>query len=82
VEQGISPETFERIRKKKIGANLRFLNSPEWIANQFTNYRFNDADLFKIIPVLESLSVDDINRRMQQHIDWNRFAVSIVRPHS
>ncbi|MBA4542256.1 insulinase family protein [Thermoactinomyces daqus] len=81
-EQGISPETFERIRKKKIGANLRFLNSPEWIANQFTNYRFNDADLFKIIPVLESLSVDDINRRMQQHIDWNRFAVSIVRPHS
>jgi predicted Zn-dependent peptidase len=82
VEQGISEETFERIRKKKIGANLRSLNSPEWIANQFTNYRFNDADLFKIIPLLEDLTVNDINRRMEQHIDWNRFAVSIVRPHS
>jgi predicted Zn-dependent peptidase len=80
MERGITEEAFERIRKKKIGANLRYLNSPEWIANQFTSYRFNDADLFQIIPLLEELTVDDVNRRMKEHLVWERFAVSIVRP--
>lgn len=80
VEKGISPEEFERIRKKKIGSALRFLNSPEWIANQFTSYRFNETDLFKIIPMLEDLTADDINQRMKEHINWDRFAVSLVRP--
>ncbi|MBA4603742.1 EF-P 5-aminopentanol modification-associated protein YfmH [Thermoactinomyces mirandus] len=80
IERGLDPDTFERIRKKKIGANLRYLNSPEWIANQFTGYRFNDADLFNLVPVLESLSLDDVNRRMREHMRWERFAVSIVRP--
>ncbi|MBA4494401.1 EF-P 5-aminopentanol modification-associated protein YfmH [Paenactinomyces guangxiensis] len=80
VERGISEEAFERIRKKKVGSSLRFLNSPEWIANQFTSYRFNDTDLFRIIPLLESLTLEEVNQRMKEHLNWDRFAVSLVRP--
>ena len=80
IEKGLDQETFERIRKKKIGANLRYLNSPEWIANQFTGYRFHDADLFNLVPCLEALTLEEVNRRMQEHMQWDRFAVSIVRP--
>lgn len=80
VDKGIPQETFDRIRKKKLGSNLRSLNSPEWIANQFTNYQFKGVDLFRIIPMLEELTLDDVNRRMKEHIDWSRFAVSLVRP--
>ncbi|MGA8942925.1 MAG: pitrilysin family protein [Thermoactinomyces sp.] len=80
IEQGLDQDTFERIRKKKIGANLRYLNSPEWIANQFTGYRFNDADLFNLVPVLESLTLEEVNRRMREHMQWERFAASVVRP--
>jgi predicted Zn-dependent peptidase len=80
IEKGLDRDTFERIRKKKIGANLRYLNSPEWIANQFTGYRFHDADLFDLVPCLEALTLDEVNRRMQEHMQWDRFAVSIVRP--
>ncbi len=80
IEQGLDQDTFERIRKKKIGANLRYLNSPEWIANQFTGYRFNDADLFNLVPILESLTLNEVNRRMREHMQWDRFAVSMVRP--
>lgn len=80
VEQGISQEVFERIRKKMIGNQLRNLNSPEWIANRFTGYRMNEADLFRVIPVLENLTKEDVEQRMKEHIDWNQFAVSIVLP--
>jgi predicted Zn-dependent peptidase len=80
VEQGIDEQTFERLRKRRIGAQLRSLNSPEWIANQFTSYRFNGTDIFRIIPALEELTLEDVNRRMKEHVEFDRFAVSLVRP--
>jgi predicted Zn-dependent peptidase len=79
VEKGISQDRFERIRKKKIGSSLRALNSPEWIANQFTSYHFHGTDLFRIIPILEKMTIQDVNQRMREHINWNRFAVSLVK---
>jgi len=79
VQTGIQTDAFERIRKKKIGQYLRYLNSPEWIANQFTRYRFNGADLFRLIPLLETLTPEEVNERMREHINWDRFAISIVR---
>lgn len=52
----------ERIKRKKIGFFLRALNSIEFIANQFTRYKFNDMNLFDVVPMLESLTVDDITQ--------------------
>jgi predicted Zn-dependent peptidase len=78
VSEGISDEDFERIRKKKIGSYLKAFNSPEWIANQFTGYRFKGIDPFQIIPCLESMTLNDVNTRLQEHLDWNQFASSIV----
>jgi len=48
------------VRRKKIGFFLRALNSPEYIANQFTHYAFNEMNLFDVVPVLESLEVADL----------------------
>ncbi|WNQ13792.1 pitrilysin family protein [Paenibacillus aurantius] len=79
VEQGITEADFERSRKKKIGSYLRMLNSPEAIANEFTKYRFRDGDLFEILPVYESMKLEDVNRRLQEHFDWERLAVSLVK---
>ncbi|MCF6093161.1 insulinase family protein [Microaerobacter geothermalis] len=77
-EEGISEDEFERARRKKIGGFLKALNSPEFIANQFTRYRFIDSDLFHIVPVLEDLNLEDVNQRLQEHIDFEQMAVSIV----
>lgn len=79
VREGISADEFERIRKKKIGSYLKAFNSPEWIANQFTSYRFKDSDVFQIIPLLEELRLNDVNQRMRDHFDWNQMAASVVR---
>ncbi|AQQ53701.1 EF-P 5-aminopentanol modification-associated protein YfmH [Planococcus lenghuensis] len=51
---------LDRVRRKKIGTFLRALNSPEYIANQFTRYKFNDMDLFEVVPVLEDMEVTDL----------------------
>jgi predicted Zn-dependent peptidase len=78
-ENGLDKMTFERCRKKKIGNFLRMLNSPEAIANEFTKYRFNDIDLFDILPLYESITLERVNERFREHFNWNQLAVSIVQ---
>jgi predicted Zn-dependent peptidase len=78
-KNGISPEIFERTRRKKIGAFLRMMNSPESIASEFTRYRHKGGDLFKLVEVYESLTLEEINQRVKEHADPQRRAISIVR---
>jgi predicted Zn-dependent peptidase len=80
--QGISHEDFELNRKKKIGNFLRTLNSLEFIANQFTKYKFNETDLFESIPVLEEITLEDVNKRLQEHVDEQQVSISMVKPHA
>lgn len=75
---GFRQEDFERARKKKIGGYLRMLNSPENIAHEFTRYKFRGGDLFTVLPIYESLTLEEINARLREHIDWEQLAVSIV----
>ncbi|MCM3587216.1 insulinase family protein [Mesobacillus maritimus] len=73
-------EQLGRARKKKIGAFLRAINSPEYIANQFTRYAFNEMDLFEVVPVLESITIGDIQAAAADLIDEKRFTVCQVVP--
>jgi predicted Zn-dependent peptidase len=75
---GLNEASFERTKRKKIGSYLRMLNSPEAIAGEFTRYRFRGADLFRLLPVYESITLAEANERLRDHFDWNRMAVSIV----
>jgi predicted Zn-dependent peptidase len=78
LQNGIQPEDFERSRRKKIGGFLRMMNSPEALANEFTKYQFKDCSLFDILPVYESLTLDQANRRLREHFRQDRMAVSLV----
>ncbi|RCX12693.1 putative Zn-dependent peptidase [Fontibacillus phaseoli] len=77
-ETGLREEDFERARKKKIGGYLRMLNSPENIAHEFTRYHFRGGDFFEVLSVYESLTLDEVNTRLREHIDWEQLAVSLV----
>lgn len=78
-QSGISSKDFERSRRKKIGSFLRQLNSPEAIANEFTKYQFKGIELFDILPVYEQMTLEDVNKRLQEHFDWSNMAISIVK---
>lgn len=75
---GFKQQDFERARKKKIGGYLRMLNSPENIAHEFTRYRFRGGDLFAVLPLYESLTLEEVNARLREHMDWEQLAVSLV----
>lgn len=78
-KNGIPAEIFERTRRKKIGAYLRMLNSPESIASEFTRYRHKGGDLFRLVEIYESLTVEEINERIKEHAHPDRRAISVVR---
>ncbi|WP_102271395.1 EF-P 5-aminopentanol modification-associated protein YfmH [Cytobacillus massiliigabonensis] len=76
----ITDESIERTKKKKIGAFLRAVNSPEYIANQFTRYAFNDMDLFDVVPTLESITLTEIEHAADDLISEEQFTVCQVVP--
>lgn len=77
---GLDEKSLERIIKKKIGSFLRSLNSPEYIANQFTRYAFNDMNLFDVVPILEQIRFDDIKQTAATLIDESQITVCQVIP--
>lgn len=81
-KQGTSftEEQLERAKKKKIGAFLRAVNSPEYIANQFTRYAFNDMNLFDVVPTLEKITLNDVKTLASEVISEERFSVCQVIP--
>jgi predicted Zn-dependent peptidase len=78
-QKGIDQDDFERAKRKKIGNFLRSLNSVEFIANQFTSFKFNGNDLFTVVPTLESITREDVEKRLHEHFISGQMAVSIVR---
>ncbi|MEH7234706.1 EF-P 5-aminopentanol modification-associated protein YfmH [Bacillus sp. JJ1562] len=79
-KQGITAKELDRVKKKKIGAFLRSLNSPDYIANQFTRYAFNEMNLFDVVPIMESLTVDDITNTVNEFFDEIRMTECQVIP--
>ncbi|MFD2443587.1 EF-P 5-aminopentanol modification-associated protein YfmH [Bacillus sp. CGMCC 1.16607] len=77
---GISEEGLNKAKKKKIGAFLRSINSPEYIANQFTRYTFNDMKLFDVVPTLEKITLEDVRSVASDFISKERFTVCQVIP--
>jgi len=75
-----SKEQLERTKKKKIGAFLRSLNSPEYIANQFTRYAFNEMNLFDVVPTLEKITLEDVQSLAEEMIADERISVCQVVP--
>lgn len=75
-----SEEQLERIKKKKIGSFLRAINSPEYIANQFTRYAFNDMNLFDVVPTLEKITIQDVQSLASEVIAEERFSVCQIVP--
>ena len=56
------------------------LNSPEYIANQFTRYAFNESSLFDALTVLEGLTVQDLQQAAKTLLIEEKMSVCQVLP--
>ncbi|GAB3794946.1 EF-P 5-aminopentanol modification-associated protein YfmH [Virgibacillus kimchii] len=73
-----SEEDFSRMKKKKIGRILRSMNSLEFTASKYTHYHMLDVDFFEIVPAIESLTLDDANKFVQNWIDEDRLSICTI----
>ncbi|MFS0782232.1 EF-P 5-aminopentanol modification-associated protein YfmH [Bacillus sp. 1P06AnD] len=78
----LTEDALARTKKKKIGSFLRSLNSPEYIANSFTGYAFHGSSLFEIVPILESITLDDLKGAAASLISENRLTTCQVLPNN
>jgi predicted Zn-dependent peptidase len=76
----ITDVELDRMRKKKIGQFMRSLNSPEFIANQFTRYAFNKMNLFDVVPTLEKLTVENLQDAFATFSDDDGATVYTIMP--
>lgn len=73
-------EKLERVKRRKIGFFLRAMNSIEFIANQFTRYKFNDMNLFDAVPVIEELTMADVEQAMKSIQGITQQSTFTVKP--
>lgn len=78
--QGISQAAFNRARNRKIGEFLRVFNSPEHLSYEFTQYLFEEADLFHVPTLMEGLTAADGQLRFEELFSPEAMTVSLVTP--
>jgi len=79
-KNGINQEQLERHRRNFMGKFMRRFNSLEFIANNFSSYRFKDIDFFAFPAVLQGITLSEVNGRLEEHFVENSHAVSLIHP--
>ncbi len=79
-EKGLSRNDFNRTKKWLLGAYLRRFNSLEASAMRAVAGRFLGYNPFRTLELLESVTIQDINRRVREHFRPGAMAVSVVLP--
>ena len=54
-------EAFNLLKKQFIGEFISGLNSPEYIANQYTKLYFEGVSLFDLLDIVESITLESVN---------------------
>jgi predicted Zn-dependent peptidase len=80
VEQGLSAEAFERIKRKTIGRMVSMMNDLDSIAWLFIDSYFKEIEIFDLIPVASELTVEQANQRLREHFRPEQAAVSVIQP--
>lgn len=62
-------EAFELLKKQFIGEFISGLNSPEYIANQYTKLHFEGISLFDMLNIMEEITLDSVNRTSLQYLN-------------
>ena len=58
-------EAFELLKKQFIGEFITGLNSPEYIANQYTKLYFEGVSLFDLLDIVENITLDSVNNTVE-----------------
>lgn len=79
-EEGLSEESFERIKKVVWGDYIRSFNDVEGYAHGFMTLLFTDVDYTNYYDVYKSITFEDIKKRFKEHFVRERSVLSVINP--
>jgi predicted Zn-dependent peptidase len=75
----LSQETLDRKKRMMQGQFLKALNSPEFIANQFSRYALNDGNLFEIPTLIDAITLDELYEAYERLFRREQRTVCVVK---
>lgn len=69
-------EAFNLLKKQFIGEFISGLNSPEYIANQYTKLYFEGVSLFDLLDIVESITLESVNETAQSSLNLSQIVDS------
>ena len=80
-EEGIDPERFERVRRKRYGRAIMFhYYDVESIASELVECAMNGYEVFGEAEIYRSLTLEDVSALLRGHFQEERSALSVIRP--
>lgn len=78
--RGIDDETFARCRRVLYADELRAYDSTDEIANRLTAFVFEGVDMFSYLPLLQSVTKEEVEQLLREVFSEDCFAMAVVRP--
>ena len=75
----ISNDEFERQKKKLYGNIIKGYNDTSNLANELIACHFENKEIFDYPKVLESITLDDVNQRLEKVFKDEYSCVSIIK---
>ena len=74
-------EKLSNQKREILGDYLASLNSPEYIANQFTKYHLDGYDLYQLPEIIDDITVDEVKSDFIDVMDTDYMVECILKPH-
>lgn len=79
-ENGIDNKDFERVRKMLYGRTIMGYNDVDGLANELVTSCFEGYDKFDDVEVYKSITLKDVEDRLNQQFNENYSALSVILP--
>lgn len=76
----LTEENLTLVKKRMIGQVLQSLNSLEYIANQYSQQAYGDATLFDLVPIIETITLDQLKSLAESFMQEAHMSVFHILP--
>lgn len=78
-ENGISEEQFNIARRSVYGKIISGFDNPSSIVSGIINAEFSGREMFESVEMLAEVTVDDVNNRLKDELDFENCTLSVVK---
>lgn len=79
-KDGVKSEDFNRLKRAFFGKFVRQFDNINSVAHGFLANLFNNIDIFDYIKAIEEVTLDDINKRLQNSFKEELSVLSVIEP--